>query len=169
MATLVTKHFSTGVSERAMARMTRQQLGEFGESFAMKIFAARGYTAKQAVKPGLMAAHGDIDVWYAGQSHVWSVEVKTARPHHYNGKPRWQFGLYKRGKTDHKKAHFTMLQAIDCNLAYVFLFPSVLLDAQMFTLTSHPVQYSGRMSAFLMPEDFTITYVQAVVLQWLPK
>lgn len=132
----------------------------------MQIFAARGYTASLARKADM--SHGDINVWYAsGHSTVWSVEVKTARPHLRAGTQKWHFGLYKYGKTDHKRAHLTMLQAIDGNLAYIFLFPSDLLDAHIFTLTSHPLSYRGRMYPFLMPENFTIRYMQSVVAFWL--
>ncbi len=167
MGNLVTQHFSTGVSEKAIASMSPQKLGEFGEELAMQIFAARGYGVFPAWSPNVVS-HGDINVYGASiQSPLWSIEVKTARPHYYNGKPRWNFGLYKIGKTDHKKAHLTMLQAIDGTLAYIFLFPSSLLDAHIFTLTSHPLDYRGRMYPFLMPENFTITYMQSVVTFWL--
>ncbi len=165
MAKLVRQHFSTGASKKTLASMSPQQLGEFGESLAMQIFAARGYTPRPAWKVAM--SHGDINVWSgSGQTPVWSIEVKTARPHIRAGSQQWHFCLFKAKKTSHKKAHLTMLQAIDGTLAYIFLFPSALLDAHSFTLTSHPLSYRGRMYPFLMPENFTIPYVQSVVTFW---
>lgn len=180
MTTLVSTHFSTGLAQKTIARMSPQQLGTWGEDYAMQVFTARGYTARPArksttfdmVNANRPVWRGDIDVECSSVQMPWpvwsvSVEVKVARPHYYSGKPRWSFGLYKARKTNHKKAHLTMLIALDAADAYIYLFTSDLLDAHIFTLSSHPLKYRGRMYPFLMPDNFTLPYMQSVVRSWL--
>lgn len=128
-----------------MKTATNQKLGALGEIYAKWWFVSEGWEAHHSVIP----KQGDITIISKKKKLPIKVEVKTAKR---DERGMYQFCLRKDGKTDISHSDHVLLMAIDNEgVLYRYLIPSRALgDRKKCTITSHPENYSGFLSKWLV-------------------
>lgn len=119
---------------------SRVALGTAGEGIIAHFLQQNGYEVSTNHTPA------DLCV-FLESGHVVYVEVKTARFHF----PRWQFSLYRRDMTDHRKAHIVILLcASKAGYGVPFVVPiSACADVKQITISScNPREYRGKFAPY---------------------
>jgi hypothetical protein len=119
------------------------ELGTLGEQLAAELFS-RDYQVQHNL-PG--QHNGDLTLIHKRTGEILLVEVKTSQ----RGKDRrWNFQLWKRRKTDHRHADYTLLIAVvgGGNVTF-FLVPRHELNTVKKTcIPSNPDTYAGRLATY---------------------
>lgn len=124
-----------------MRTMTRQQLGNWGENYAIDKLSPHGLIVTRA-----QAHCGDLRVMVERTGIVRTIEVKTARP---DAEKKYQICLRKWGHTDCSDADYVLLLLNPISVfVYPFLIPSCELFSQRITISSHPTIYAGKYAKY---------------------
>lgn len=124
-------------------KTTNFDLGNAGERLAIAMLQEAGFIAKKI----LNEKQGDIVATCPKTGEIFHIEVKTATKSQDSN--RWQFCLKRAKKTDNRHADYILFLAIDKNDVFSYLVPSEFFEEQkQFTITSHPVNYRGKIAAF---------------------
>lgn len=127
--------------QAALADRSHTAVGAIGERWFMAKLEKQGYVTglSQAGAPG------DVRVVCPKTGLVTYVEVKTAR----RGKDgKWSFTLWKKGKTDHRRAHWVALLAVvTTGCVVVFMCPvGMLAQQKVAVISSDPRGYAGKLA-----------------------
>lgn len=124
-----------------IADCTPQELGVYGELIALDWLTETGYVAEHANSCDLIV--GDT---VTGKVH--KVEVKASR---MSSNGSYEFNLFKRDHTDHKRSEFVVLLCFCPDGAILpFVIPATaILMTNKITIPTDPRVYTGRFAQYL--------------------
>lgn len=122
-------------------RMTCQSLGAWGERYAQTQLERLGFKVERST-----VKNGDLRVLQPDTGEIARYEIKTARA---NVKGRYQATVRKSGHACLDGADYVLLIIrTSATFLYFYLIPCAEITGSQITITSHPLDYSGKWSTY---------------------
>lgn len=136
--------------------------GNIGENYVKQLLRDSGYLAKKRRKKRLA---GDLWTFSTLTQETLNIEVKTANE---SQSGTYRFCLRKEGKTDICHSDFVVLVCIDKHgNKFVYCIPCQLLDTVSLTISSHPLRYAGKYTAFRIHNRINFDDTLSVGALWI--